>query len=164
MWILQIIVWVTITWETSTMVVESREYMWGSIRLTERTWFERQSSLPVLLQDTVRGIFFVCYEGSGVHVTPNITQSSDDRRRDSLSVDHLRETHGNLQETHGTYSCSPSLPPCCVVRCFEGSMTCFCKIMVRNRKKIHFFPKRWGLLFGIKNSNGIVCSMDLWVM
>jgi hypothetical protein len=34
-------------------------------------------------------ILFVRYEDSGVHVAPNITQSSDDHRRDTSSVDHF---------------------------------------------------------------------------
>jgi hypothetical protein len=46
-------------------------------------------------------ILFVCYETSGFDLTPNITQSSDDRHRDTWSVDHRREIHGRLEVTHG---------------------------------------------------------------
>ena len=70
----------------------------------------------------------MCYEGNDVHVSPNITQSSDDHHRETLSVDRQRETHGNLQATHLTCSCWPSLPPCCVVRCLK-TRTCYSPVI-----------------------------------
>ncbi len=76
-------------------------------------------------------ILFVCYEGSRVDLAPNITQSCEDHRWDTLSVDHLWEIHdGILQTTHGYQSRSPSFPPCCVVRylktcCLLWNHVCF---------------------------------------
>ncbi len=52
-----------------------------------------------------------------------------------------------------TFSCSPSLPACCVCSMLEGLMSCYLKELVRqrNRKKLKIESKRWGLPFSIKN-------------
>ena len=122
LWILQTMVWAIITWETSTMVPlssESQGRMFHShVRLD--IWRCRSTRIHVRFHMSHRKttnsndnhvyrafcrtqwehILFVCYEGSGVHLTPNITQSSDDHRGDTLSVDHRWETHDNLLATH----------------------------------------------------------------
>ena len=61
------------------------------------------------------------------------------------------EKHTVVYKKHMvTSSCSPSFPPCSVVRCFQDSTTCFCKNMVRNRIFFQFFSKRWGLSFSME--------------
>ncbi len=54
-----------------------------------------------------------------------------------------------------TFSCSPSLPACCVCSMLEVLMSCFLKKLVRNRKKLKIVSKRWGLPVSIKNWNSI---------
>ena len=93
---------------------------------------------------------FVCYETSGFDLAPIITQSSDDRHRDPWSVDHRREIHGSLEETHG-YLLVFTFPPsmfgclCSVVRCFKAYVSFFLKKQVRNRKNMKFSANRWEL-------------------
>jgi hypothetical protein len=53
--------------------------------------------------------------GNDVHFDPNITQSSDDHHRDTLSVDHRGEIHGIRQTTHGylfLFTFPPSMLSC----------------------------------------------------
>ncbi len=55
-----------------------------------------------------------------------------------------------------TFSCSPSLPPCCVCSMLEGLMSCYLKELDRQRnpKKLKIESKR-GLPSSIKNWNSI---------
>jgi hypothetical protein len=53
--------------------------------------FERQVSFSGLLQDTVRTHFVRPLGRSTVYLPPNITNCSDDPRRNIFSVDHRRE-------------------------------------------------------------------------
>ena len=121
-WILQAMVWTIITWETSTMVPLScvpqgiifqrhvRLDIWRcrSTRIHVRLYAPHRKTTNSNDNQVCRAfsrtqcedILFVCYEGSGVHLVPNITQSSDDHRGDTLSVDHRWETHGSLLTTH----------------------------------------------------------------
>jgi hypothetical protein len=60
-------------------------------------------------------ILFVCYETTGFDLDPNFTQSSDDRHRDTWSVDHRREIHGSLEVRHDyllVFTFPPSLFGC----------------------------------------------------
>ncbi len=125
-WILQIMVWSIITWQTSTMVPTvlrdvrygpvSGLHLWHTcptrhlkVQISEDTRFpvpyrktensnDNQAS-RVCWRTQWESILFVCHEGNRVDVPSNITQSSDDHHRDTLSVDHRRQTHGNLQGT-----------------------------------------------------------------
>ena len=121
-WILQTMVWSIITWETSTMVPLSFTTQGNIFHRHVRLdiWSCRSTRIHVRFHVSYRtttnsngnqvcrvfsrtqweDILFVCYEGNGVHLAPNITQSSDDHRGDTLSVDHRWKTHGNLLATH----------------------------------------------------------------
>jgi hypothetical protein len=45
-----------------------------------------------------------------------------DTQKLCLSIAGEKHTVDSKQDMV-TFYCSPSLPPCCVIRCFEGSMT-----------------------------------------
>jgi hypothetical protein len=86
-WILQTMVWVIITWETSTMVPLSS--------VSQDSIFHRHVRLDIWRSRSTR-----------IHVRFHVphrkttNQSSDDHRGDTLSVDHRWETHGSLLATH----------------------------------------------------------------
>jgi hypothetical protein len=44
-----------------------------------------------------------------------------------------------------TYSCSPSLPLCSVVRCFKAYVLFFLQKLVRNRNNVNISANRWEL-------------------
>jgi hypothetical protein len=142
-------VWATITWQTSTMVPtvlrDTGAHLWHTcpsrhlkVQSSEDTCevacaahkdgeFERQPSLPGLLQDTVSAHFVRLYEKHTV-----------------ASRQHIL-----------TCSCSPSLLGCCVCSMLKAWCVVFLKKLVRNRKKLKITSKRWGLPFSIKNWNSI---------
>jgi hypothetical protein len=68
-----------------------------------------------------------------------------------LSITDEKHTVASWQHIL-TLSCPHTFPPCCVVRSFERSWRHFVEKMVRNPKKIHFAPKRWGLSKRINKS------------
>ena len=105
--------------------------MWGCTHHRERQWIRTTTK-------------FAGPEGSRVDLDPNITQSSDDHHRDTLSVDHRREIHGILQTTHD-YLFLFTFPPSMLFDVSKTWLPVFWKIMVRNRKYMNFCPKRWGL-------------------
>jgi hypothetical protein len=110
-------------------------------------------------------ISFVCYEGNGIHLPPNITQSSDDHRRDTLSIDHQWETFGIFPVTH-RYPLLSTFPPS-MLRCsmFEKVLkvtVIFEKKMVLNPKVFHFAPKRWGLPKSVDNDICVVYTFPIW--
>ncbi len=119
-WILQIMVWVIITWETSTIfqlsfATQDRIF---DIHVRLDIWRYRSPRIHVMLDVHHRKvtnsngnqvcrvlyrtqwehILFVCYEGSSVDLAPNITQSSDNHRRDTLSVDRKIGTQNRLSQ------------------------------------------------------------------
>jgi hypothetical protein len=126
-WILQIIVSAIITWETSTMVPvvlrDTGPYLWHTCptrHLKVQTKFTGTS-----VGHSERVFLFVYYDGNRVDLDANITQCSYDHLRDTLSVDHRRETHGSIHVTHGylflfTF---PLSMLCCSM--FEGLMSSF---------------------------------------
>ncbi len=135
-WILQIMVWVIINWETLTIFQLSfatqdrifNIHVQLDIRRCRNSVNSNGNQVcRAFCRTQWEHILFVCYEGSGVDLAPNITQSSDDHRRDTLSVDRLREIHGDLHSTHG-YLLLFTFPPS-MLRCsmLEDLMTVFWK-------------------------------------